>query len=83
MTHLTFLSHLIIIPSLLILNEQRRNFDKMAEEYRVSKTEKQQKEQEERMSTKNSVENKLSKAATAFPPSSKQVKTSHDQGWYV
>ena len=66
-----------------MLHEQRRSYEKMAEEYRVSKEEKQQKEQEERMSTKNSAESELSKAATAFPPSSKQVKTSHDQGWYI
>ena len=66
-----------------MLNEERRNFEKMAEEYRVSKKERQQKEQENKMSTKNSAESELSKAATAVSPSSKQVKTSHDQGWYM
>lgn len=66
-----------------MLNEERRNFEKMAEEYRVSKKERQQKEQEEKMSTKHSAESELSKAATAVSPSSKQVKTSQDQGWYI
>lgn len=66
-----------------MLNEERRNFEKMAAEYRVSKKERQQKEQEEKMSTKHSAESELSKAATAVSPSSKQVKTSHDQGWCI
>ena len=66
-----------------MLNEERRKFEKMAEEYRVRKKERQQKEQEEKMSTKHSAESELSKAVTAVSPSSKQVKTSHDQGWYM
>lgn len=66
-----------------MLNEERRNFDKMAEEYRVSKKERQQKEQKEKMSTKQSPESEPRVAATAVSPSSKQVETSHNQGWYI
>lgn len=66
-----------------MLNEERRNFEKMAEEYRVSKKERQQKEQKEKMSTKQSPESEPRVAATAVSPSSKQVETSHDQGWYI
>ena len=66
-----------------ILSEERRNFEKLAEEYRVSKKERQQKEQEEKLSTKDSAESELSKAATAVSPSPKQDKTSQDQGWYM
>ena len=66
-----------------MLSEERRNFEKMAEEYRVSKKERKQKQQKEKMSTKHSAESKPSKATTAVSPSSKQVKTSHAQGWYI
>ena len=69
---------------LQMLSEERRNFEKMAEEYQVSKKERQQKEQKaKKMSTKHSAESDLRKAATAVSPSSKQVKTSHHQGWYT
>ena len=64
-----------------MLSEERRNFEKMAEQYRLSQKERQQKEQKEKVSTKHS---ELSKAVTVVSPgSSKQVKTTHDQGWYI
>ena len=66
-----------------MLSEERRNFEKIAEEYRVSRKERQQKEQKaKKMSTKHSADSDLRKAATAVSPLSK-VKTSHHQGWYM
>ena len=67
-----------------MLSEERRKFEKMAEEYRVSKKERQQKEQKaKKLSTKHSAESDLRKAATVVSPLSKQLKTSRGQGWYM
>ena len=64
-----------------MLSEERRNFEKLAEQYRLSKKERQQKEQKKKVSTKHS---ELSKAVTVVSPgSSKQVKTTRGQGWYM
>ncbi|XP_078352009.1 uncharacterized protein LOC144636697 isoform X2 [Oculina patagonica] len=61
-----------------LLNEERQNFEKMAEEYRVSKKERQRKEQKGNKPTKQT-RGKSSKAATTVSQSSKQDKTTQDQ----
>ena len=63
-------------------SEKRKNFEKIAEEYRVSKKEKQKERKAKTMSTKHSDDSDLRKAATAVSPSSKVI-TSHHQGWYM
>ena len=64
-------------------SEERKNFEKIAEEYRVGKKERQQKERKaKKMSTKHSDDSDLRNVATAVSPSSKVV-TSHHQGWYM